>query len=80
MVTGPNGTAVSEGHYGDSFSPIDEVQLLRLNPGDKFTGPVSLLGTVPPAKRVPGGYEVRAVYEYRGLRATSEPYSVAIHS
>lgn len=73
MVTDSEGTVVSKRHYADIFSPPGEICTLRLAPGEKYTHNVSLLGNVPVVKRQPGYYTIRAVYEYRGLRATSEP-------
>jgi hypothetical protein len=76
VVTGPAGEVLSEGHYGNRFSPLEQPYTFRLRPGEKYTGPVSLLGTVPEAKRLPGRYLVQAVYAWDGLRAVSEPMQV----
>lgn len=78
IVTDASGAVVSEGHYGNRFSPLAEPYTLRLRPGEKFAGPVTLLGTVPEARRRPGEYSVRAVYEHGGLRAVSEPFTVRL--
>jgi hypothetical protein len=78
VVTDARGTVLSEGHYGDIFSPRGRVETLRLMPGAKFHHPVSLLATIPQEKRVPGTYTVQAVYEYNGLKAVSEPLVVAL--
>jgi hypothetical protein len=76
VVTGPAGDVLSEGHYGKRFSPLEQPYTFRLPPGEKDTGPVSLLGTVPEAKRIPGRYLVQAVYAGNGLRAVSESVPV----
>lgn len=76
IVTDATGRVVSDFFYGDLFSPLGEPYTLRLQPGEKFTGPVSLLGNVPEEKWLPGSYVVVAVYEYNGLKAVSEPLSL----
>jgi hypothetical protein len=76
VVTGPAGEVLSEGYYGNRFSPLEQPYIFRLRPGEKYTGPVSLLGTVPEAKRLPGRYLVQAVYACQGVRAVSEPMQV----
>jgi hypothetical protein len=78
VVTGPSGDVVSQGYFGNRFSPFGEERVLRLRPGETFTGEVPLLGTVPREKRPPGTYQVQAVYEYNGVRAASEPLPVTI--
>jgi hypothetical protein len=78
VVNGPDGAVVSEGHYGDHFSPTLEPLVLRLLPGETFTAPVSLLATVPRERRRPGSYLVQAIYQYNGLHAVSEPVEVTI--
>jgi hypothetical protein len=78
IVTDARGQVVSEGHYGDIFSPMAESYTWRLQPGEKYIGPVSLLGTVPEEKIEPGEYTVQAVYEYKDLRAVSEPFRVEL--
>jgi hypothetical protein len=78
IVTDAVGNVVSDSFYGDLFSPLAEPYTLRLGPGEKFTGPVSALGNVCEASRQPGEYTVRAVYEYNGLRAVSEPLRVQL--
>src|SRR6266508_6134680 len=65
IVKDSSGRVMSEGYYGDIFSPMAEPYTWRLQPGEKYTGPVHLLGTVPDAKCVPGTYTVQAVYEYK---------------
>jgi hypothetical protein len=73
VVTAADGTVVSNGSYGDIFSPSGETRTLRLVPGAKFTHNVSLLGNVPEEKRKPGSYTIQAVYQSRGLTAVSAP-------
>ncbi len=80
VVTKPDGAIVSEGHFGDRFAPTLEPQVLRLEPGGKFTANVHLFATMPDRHLSVGGYEVHAVYEYNGFRAISEPIPVAVHS
>lgn len=80
VVHDESGAVVSDSYYGEQFSPLEEAYTLRLQPGEKFTGPVSLLGTVPEEKRRPGSYTVQAVYEYGGLRAVSAPLVVQLQS
>jgi hypothetical protein len=57
VVTGPDGTVVSEGHFGDRFAPTREPLVLHLEPGQKFTANVHLFATVPnhplPPARIP---------------------------
>jgi hypothetical protein len=76
VVTDSEGAVVSEGHYGNRFSPLAEKFTWRLQPGQKYTHNVSLLGTVPETKRTPGMYTVRAIYQYKTLKAVSEPLIV----
>lgn len=78
VVTDARGTVLSEGHYGDIFSPRGRIDILRLAPGEKYTHNVALLGTLPQDNQVPGTYTVHAVYEYNGLRAVSEPLQVQL--
>ena len=78
VVTDAAGKALPTSAYGDFFSPLSKPYVLRLGPGEKFTGPVSLLGNVPREKRLPGTYTVRAVYEYNGLSAVSDPLEVRL--
>lgn len=78
IVTDSVGTTVSDSYYGDIFSPLAEPYYFRLNPGEKFTANVSLLGNVSNEKRLPGEYRVRAIFAYNGLRAVSEPLDVRI--
>jgi hypothetical protein len=73
LVSGPGGAPVSEGYYGDIFSPLGRTATLRLEPGQKFVHNVSLLGTMPREKQRPGTYVARAVYQYKGMRVCSEP-------
>src|SRR5262249_18346428 len=78
IVTGPDGKLLSEGHFGDRFAPTREPTLLRLEPGEKFTANVHLFATVPQTPVPPGTYTIRAVYEYNGIRAISDPVEVII--
>ncbi len=78
VVLDASGEVVSQGFYGDFFSPLAEPYTLRLKPGEKYVGPVHLLGNVPEAKRLPGVYTVQAVYEYNGLKTVSEPLQVEL--
>lgn len=78
IVTDAVGKVVSASVYGDLFSPLAEPYTLRLQPGEKFTAPVSLLGNVPEGNRQRGEYTVHAVYEYTELRAVSEPLRVQL--
>jgi len=78
VVTDAAGKVVSDSVYGDLFSPLAEPYTLRLQPGEKFTAPVSLLGNVPEEKRQTGEYTVQAIYEYSGVRAVSEPLRVQL--
>ncbi len=80
VVTDATGSVLSEGHYGDIFSPRGGIDTLRLAPGAKYHHLVSLLETLPRAKQVPGTYTVRAVYEYNGLTAISEPLDVELRA
>ncbi len=77
-VTDSAGATVSTHPYGHFFSPRETPYFLRLAPGEKYTHTVSLLGTVPEDKWLPGTYTVWAVYEYNGLRAVSEPLEVRL--
>jgi hypothetical protein len=77
-VTGPSGEVVSEGHFGDRFSPARGEKVLRLQPGEKFTSIVSLLATLRDEKPAPGRYLVHAVYEYGDLRAAADPVEVTL--
>lgn len=78
IVRDAAGTLVSASYYGDLFSPLMEPYTLLLQPGDAYTGPVSLLGNVPEGRRLPGTYSVQAIYEYKGLRAVSELFSLEL--
>jgi hypothetical protein len=64
--------------YGHIFSPRETPYFFRLAPGEKYTHNVSLLGLIPPEEQLPGTYTVRAVYEYAGLRAVSEPLQLQL--
>jgi hypothetical protein len=78
VVTDAAGKVVSDSFYGDLFSPLAEPYTLRLQLGEKFTAPVSLMGNVPQEKQQPGTYTVQAVFEYGGLKAISEPLRVQL--
>ncbi len=78
IVTDSTGTVVSDSFYGDLFSPLEEAYVLRLQPGETLTRPVSLVGNVSKAKQLPGRYTVRAVYEYEDLKAVSESFDVQL--
>jgi hypothetical protein len=80
VVTDAAGNLVSDSFYGDFFSPLANPYTLRLEPGETFTGPVSLMGNVCEEKQQPGEYTVHAVYEYNGLRVASEPLHVRLPS
>jgi hypothetical protein len=77
-VTNAAGDHVSAGCYGDQFSPGEAPAELRLQPGETFVAPVFLLATVPPDRRRPGTYTVRAVFDGPGLRAVSDPLTLTI--
>ncbi len=72
-VIGPGGKTVSEGHFGDRFSPRLEPAVLRLMPGEKFIANVSLLATLPLERRVAGQYTIQASYRFRGKKVMAEP-------
>lgn len=78
IVRDSAGKVVSTSHYGDIFSPHEKPYVFRLQPGEKYTGPVSLVGNVPKDKQLPGRYSVHAVYEYEGVKAVSEPLEVQL--
>ncbi len=78
IVTDAAGDLVSNSFYGDLFSPLAEPYTLRLQPGERFTAPVSLMGNVSEDKWQPGEYTVRAIYESNGLKAVSEPMQVQL--
>jgi hypothetical protein len=78
VVKDEAGNVVSEGHYGDRFSPVAEPYTFSLAPGQKYTHNVALLGTVPERKRLPGRYTVQAVYQARGLTAVSAPLALEL--
>jgi hypothetical protein len=73
------GSPVPATPYSDIFSPYSVTpQIFRLAPGEKYIHNVGLLHGVPDEKQLPGTYTVRAVYEYQGLKAVSEPVEVQI--
>jgi hypothetical protein len=75
VVTDSKGSVVSEHFYGDLFSPLEKPYCFRLEPGQKYTGPVSFMGNVSRHKQLPGRYAVQAIYQYQGWAAVSEPFS-----
>ncbi len=77
-ITNALGDPVPAAPYGHLFSPREAPTLLRLAPGEKYTHPVSLLGTVAEEKQSAGTYTVQAIYEYNGLRAVSQPLKVQV--
>jgi hypothetical protein len=79
VITDAAGRPVPVPPYGWIFSPYSiHPQLFRLGPGEKYTHVVGLLGHPPKGQHPPGTYTVRAIYEYKGLRAVSEPLQVVI--
>lgn len=78
IITDAAGDVVPAAPYGSIFSPLRPPYTFRLGDGEKYTHNVSLLGTLPQEKRLPGSYTVRAVYDYNGLRAVSEPVTVEL--
>jgi hypothetical protein len=77
-ITDAAGNLIPAAPYGHIFSPCGTPYTFRLAPGEKYTHNVSLFGTLPQEKRLPGTYTVRAVYEYNGLKAVSEPLQVQL--
>jgi hypothetical protein len=78
VVTDAGGTVVSSSHYGDIFSPLGEKHVFRLAPGARYTHNVFLLETVAKEKRIPGRYQVQAVYQSGGLTAGSAPLEIEL--
>jgi hypothetical protein len=78
LVTDFQGNQVSESHYGDLFSPLEEPSILRLKSGEKYVANVSLLGNVPEEKQIPGCYVVQAVFDYHNIHVHSEPIQIQI--
>lgn len=78
IVHDARGAVVSDHHFGDRFSPMENARLLRLRPGEKFLADVHLLATMPRGPIAPGKYTVHAVYEYNGFRAESEAVEVTV--
>lgn len=77
-ITDAAGNPVPASPYSDIFSPHETSYIFRLAPGEKYIHNVGLLGGVPKEKQLPGTYTVRAVYQYKGLKAVSEPLQVQI--
>jgi hypothetical protein len=73
LISDSKGTLVSAFHYGELFSPFSLGHVWELLPGQKFVGSVSLMGNVPPERRLPGRYTIQAVYEFDSLYAASDP-------
>jgi hypothetical protein len=78
FVTDAAGDPVPAPPYGHIFSPMGSPSIFRLAPGEKYIHNVSLMGTVPKEKQLPGTYTVQAVYEYKGLKAVSEQLRVQL--
>jgi hypothetical protein len=78
VITDASGNLVPAVPYGNIFSPREVPYLFRLAPGETYKHNVSLLGTVPEEKKLPGSYTVRAVYDYNGMKAVSEPLRVQL--
>jgi hypothetical protein len=78
VITDVAGRPVPAPPYGHLFSPREQPYVFRLGPGEKYTHNVSLLGTIAEDQQSPGTYTVRAVYEYNGIRAVSEPVQVTV--
>jgi hypothetical protein len=78
IVCDAHGVVVSEGHYGDRFSPFERPIVLRLGPGEKYRAEVHLFATMPRRPIAPATYFVHALYEYNGFRAESEPVEVTV--
>ncbi|HKI35650.1 MAG TPA: hypothetical protein VKA46_27590 [Gemmataceae bacterium] len=74
LVSNAAGELLSGWRYGECFSPVELSYTFCLGPREKYTAPVSLLGNVPQAKRLPGTYLIQAVYEYKGARGVSEVF------
>jgi hypothetical protein len=80
VITDETGARVPAPPYGHLFSPRETPYIFRLVPGEKYTHNVSLLGLVSQEQHLPGTYTVRAVYEYNGLRAVSDPLRVELRA
>ncbi len=78
VITDARGDLLPAAPYGNIFSPREIPAIFRLAPGETYTHNVSLLGTIPEEKQLPGTYTVCAVYEYNGVKAISEPLSVQL--
>jgi hypothetical protein len=79
IITDESGSPVFTSPYGDIFSPLGESYIFRLAPGQKYIHNVGLLGNLPPEQqRRRGRYLVRGVYEYKAVKAVSEPLLVEI--
>jgi hypothetical protein len=78
VITDAVAAPVAAPPYGNMFSPREKPYLFRLAPGEKYTCNISLLGNLPAERQLPGSYTVRAVYEFNGLKAVSEPLQVEV--
>jgi len=79
QVSDAAGNVISKHHYGNLFSLLAEPYTMRLRPGEKYTGLVSLLGNVPRENQCTGSYRVQAIYEFDNVRAVSEPLAVTVN-
>jgi hypothetical protein len=80
-ITDAAGNVVPAWHYGDCFSPPEKSFVVRLQPGEKVTHPVALLGNVSEdMKLTPGRYTIQAIYEYKTIRAVSNLLEIEINS
>ena len=78
VVRDGNGEVVSDGHYGNLFSPTRDSEIFHLLPGQAFRERVALFATVPPGKLKPGNYRVAAVFEAGGQRVASSEIEVIV--
>jgi hypothetical protein len=79
IITDLSGSPFFTSPYGNIFSPLGESYIFRLAPGQKHTHNIGLLGNLASEQqRRPGRYKVRGIYEYKALKAVSEPLVVAI--
>ena len=75
-VADPTGKVISDGKYGDRFSPstIIAERIVTLRPGDVFTRAVDVFGSSKETDRMtPGIYRVVAVFGYNEVLAKSDP-------
>jgi hypothetical protein len=78
LVATQDGKVISRRKYGNLLirARRDAVLPLQLQPGESIDYAVSLLGAIPEDGRKPGRYLVQAVYEYKTVKAFSEPVQV----